>query len=527
MEQKEFEFSFPDPPPAGLPDLWTADDIFQHIINQGSDAFRELPTEDDRIEWKSARYETRKLGDYFSMWANTQPSGGNIIVGVENDGTITGCKSVGPQKISDLESVGPDHCPDARYDVRKIGVTLADGKSDFILLFRVLFRQDRLVETNRGEAFIRTGNRKRQLTELEKREVRIAKGEIHYEQEPCNLKYPDDFDELLIEEFCNRYRTIRRLREPKTREQILKLNHLGELDGRKFVPNLACAILFAHDPRSVVPGAKVRILRYEGEKQQTGKDYNVIRDEMIDGPLPRLLQEVEHTVTSHVRYFTRLGKDGKFENNPEYPRDVWFEAIVNACVHRSYNFRNMNIFVKMFDDRLVVESPGGFPPPVTAENIYLNHNPRNPYIMAALFYLDYVKEANEGTVRMRDSMLEANLPPPEFSQRESGHTQVHVILKNDIHARKEFVDTKALKLIGKDVYDKLSPDEKQVVNYLAERGKANVSDIVRLIHREWSTSKRLLTRLVDKGVLLRRAKSDRERDSSAHFVLKRNSAQPD
>jgi len=142
--------------------------------------------------------------------------------------------------------------------------------------------------------------------------------------------------------------------------------------------------------------------------------------------------------------------------------------------------------------------------------------------MGALFYFDYVKAAHEGTVRMRESMLRANLPPPEFTQKDTGHNQVHVTRKNDIHARKEFIDTKALKLIGREKYEKLTSDEKQVVNYLAERDKANVTDVVRLIHREWGTAKRILSRLADKGIVLRISKTSRGRDTSAHYVLRRN-----
>ena len=52
-------------------------------------------------------------------------------------------------------------------------------------------------------------------------------------------------------------------------------------------------------------------------------------------------------------------------------KKAWYEALVNACVHRSYNLKNMNIFIRMFDDRLEIESPGGFPPLVTPENIFL------------------------------------------------------------------------------------------------------------------------------------------------------------
>jgi ATP-dependent DNA helicase RecG len=59
----------------------------------------------------------------------------------------------------------------------------------------------------------------------------------------------------------------------------------------------------------------------------------------------------------------------------------------------------MNVFVKMFDDKLVIESPGGFPPLVTPENIYTSHHPRNPTLMRAMFYLGLVKEHAEGTKR--------------------------------------------------------------------------------------------------------------------------------
>ena len=94
--------------------------------------------------------------------------------------------------------------------------------------------------------------------------------------------------------------------------------------------------------------------------------------------------------------------------------------------------KNRIVFVKMFDDRLVIESPGGFPPTVTAENIYDVHHPRNPNAMEALRYLDFVKCHNEGTRRMRDTMAESRLPLPEFEQKQSsaGYYTVRVTLRN-------------------------------------------------------------------------------------------------
>jgi len=185
----------------------------------------------------------------------------------------------------------------------------------------------------------------------------------------------------------------------------------------------------------------------------------------------------------------------------------------------------MNIFVKMFDNRLVVESPGAFPPPVTPENIYDTHNPRNPHLMNALFYLDYVKCAHEGTRRMRDYMAAANLPEPEFAQKEIGTHQVHVTLRNNIEARKEFVDAGALKLIGESLYEQLAAEEKQIINFVAEKGSINVSDANRLLHRDWQTARGILQRLADRQILMRRAKSGKARDPSAHYLLRRKASE--
>ena len=103
---------------------------------------------------------------------------------------------------------------------------------------------------------------------------------------------------------------------------------------------------------------------------------------------------------SQLRSFSRLSSGGKFLTSPEYPEFAWYEAIVNACVHRSYGngMKNMNIFVKMFDDRLEVESPGPFPAFVTADTIYdLHQHPIKSFLMEAMFYLKFVKMGHEGT----------------------------------------------------------------------------------------------------------------------------------
>lgn len=501
------------PPRADLPELWTADDVYEALTADNLLRF----SEDKRVERKSARKSPRDLADDYSAFANAQPHGGVIIVGLEDNGEISGFNGLGDNRVSEFEGPNPS-CPDARVDSRRIGVINSKGQEDFILAIRVFHRADRLIETTAGNAFVRVGKEKRNLTEAEKREMRISLGEIDYEKEPVGLRYPEDFSDNLLDLFYKSFVEKRGIVSDPSMEEVLCWNHLGKIVEGKFRPNLACAVLFAKDPREVCPGARIRFQRFSGYNEGSGATYNLVYDTYVDGPLPLLIQRAEVSVSAQMRNFMRLGKDGRFRATPEYPRDAWLEAIVNACVHRSYNFKNMNIFIKMFDDRLVIESPGGFPPPVNESNIYEFHNPRNPHLMEALFYFGFVKCAPEGTRRMRDEMRGSELPVPEFSQKEIGHHQVHVTLRNNYEARKTFVDANAAKVIGASIFQSLSEREKLIVNYVAEKGVVNVSDATRVLQCDWRTARNALDRLADRAVL-ERVTSGRERDPKTHYRL--------
>ena len=178
-EQLAFKLDGVPPPRPDLTELWTPDDIYSAICVDSS----VLPIqfrEDNRIEWKSARIEPKDLPDYFSMWANTQPEGGIIVVGVEKNGDVTGCLHVGMDRVQQLERVAYEQCSDAKFELRRVAARKANGEPDFLLIFRVYYHPDKLVETVRGEAFVRLTDRKRRLHDDEKREIRINKGQIGF-----------------------------------------------------------------------------------------------------------------------------------------------------------------------------------------------------------------------------------------------------------------------------------------------------------------------------------------------------------
>ncbi len=113
--------------------------------------------EDRRIERKIASVSPKSLADYYSIFANTPPDGGIILIGVENNGQISGCLSTNQNHLNDLERAGDNYCPEARYECQTIHVRNKNGDEDTVLAMRVNYRHDKVVETSHGDAFIRRG----------------------------------------------------------------------------------------------------------------------------------------------------------------------------------------------------------------------------------------------------------------------------------------------------------------------------------------------------------------------------------
>jgi ATP-dependent DNA helicase RecG len=477
--------------------------------------------EDKRIERKPCGLHREQVAEYVNMWSNTPPDGGLLVMGMNDDGTWEGCSGIEQAALNRLENP-QELCPDAPCETKRIPITRPDGSQDFAILIHVRRPfSKRIVKTVKGDVFTRRADTKKKLTADEVRNLQIDIGEVDLEQETCGLDYPAQFDAVAIRQFCD---TIRGLLElsPVSDEEILAVRHLGQFKAGTFLPNYACALMFAVEPDRLLPGAKIRFFRFDGVTEGSGEKFNAVKDIWIEGlPVPKLIHRAEEVLEAQIRTFSTLGKDGRFYTQPEYPKAAWYEAVVNACVHRSYGngLRNMTIYIKMFDDRLEIESPGGFLPFVNAENIYGSSCPRNPKLMHAMYFLKFVKMAAEGTRRMRDTMTAMGLPQPEFAQKELGHSRVRVTLRNDIQHRSKWLDKDVAALVGSALAKSLTDNEKRLLNFVAEHKAINVTQAVRLCGLEWGTAKKALNRLQDMGILQRIAREDIDRDPKARYVF--------
>ena len=138
----------------------------------------------------------------------------------------------------------------------------------------------------------------------------------------------------------------------------------------------------------------------EGVDDKVGAEMNVIKDVIFEGTILSLVKKTIEFIEPQVREHTFLGQHGQFVTRRDYPEFVILEMVVNACCHRVHNIKGTEIQIKMFDDRLVFESPGKLPGQVKPSNIRNTHFSRNPKIAAFLKAYHYVKEFGEGMDRI-------------------------------------------------------------------------------------------------------------------------------
>lgn len=495
------------------PALWTPRDIWVRLNQR----VLEYLGEDRRFERKGCKkIGLDELATYYSAFSNT-PDGGLLVFGIENDGTIVGCSSLSLGQLNDIETLHLNRCPQAKPEFKRIAIVV-NGRPDFCYAIFVPYI-GRLVETNKVEAWIRYGESRHKMSDEEKRDFRATRQELSFEQETAPYTFPDDFDLRTIQDFCDNYRDREGVNFDNV--ELLIDRRLLKRDGDKLQPLNSLVLLAAKDPGRSIPGCRVRVQRFGSETEGEGRSYSPQRDRTIEGNVVTLIEKSAETIAGMIFDVTWLSDNGKFVTTPEYPHHAWFEGLINALVHRSYNFSGSEVFVKLFPDRMEIESPGGFVPPVNENTIYEVRAARNHNLMDAIRYLGYVRMAREGARRIRQSMKEFKLPEPQWKQEAVHGVVVRVTLRNDHATRKRATDTDVAHYFGVEVWKLLQDYEIKILAYAFRNETIQVSEAARITGRTWHTTKKDLDRLVRNDHLVYHA-GEYERDPKAHYSIKKN-----
>ncbi len=456
-------------------------------------------SEGQYFDRKSARLEPRDLAHIISAFANA--SGGVVALGVEDDGEISGVNTSQENLFRKAAIDFLQYIPEQKIEI------IDDGNNVRILLIHISPSVGEIIKCKNGDAYLRVGDSSRKLSVEQLMTLEYSKGVRSFENRIIDDATWEDLDETLLEEY-------RSVLGPSvgTAQELLIARGLIKMQGNKPQITVAGVLLFGKIPTKFLPTARIRFLRYEGTSIEVGRNFNVVKDITIEKPLHRLLSEAQQVLSSQMREFQQLDRDGKFKKIPEYPEFAWLEGIVNAVTHRDYSISGEYIRISMFNDRIEILSPGKLPNIVTVKNIQNTRFSRNPLLARVLADFGWVRELNEGVKRIYTDMESFFLEPPIFNE-PNGNT-VQLTLKNNI-AMRSIRKLESLQSINPITWSQLNPLDRDIIYYIANMEECSTAMLERLTKKSRPTIIRHLKALsVENGGPIE------EHSSSAHDPTK-------
>ena len=433
--------------------------------------------EGQTFDRKSIRIKPKDLAVTIIAFANAD--GGDLVVGI-TDGKkeIEGVDD--DQKVlNEIRRTPFDFCiPSVNTQVEMLPCVDRTGKDNHVLVFHIEPSM-RVYANQADEVFLRVGDKSKKLSFDERFQLMNDKGQTCYEETAVYSAELSDIDMTLVDDYCQK------IGYGKSSLKFLTENHgyIIEKNG-KLHPTIVTLLLFGKKPQDFLPRASVRFIRYEGTEEKTGTEMNVIKDVIFEGPVREQIDKSVAFLATQIKERTYLGADGKFVTEAEYPEFVRQEMIVNACCHRDLSITGTDIQVKLFDDKLVVESPGNLPGLVRPDNIRHTHFSRNPRLARYLKTYKYVKEFGEGVDRMCREMEADGLLPIKYYKNDfilravawSKNAKVDSSDKVAISNDKVAISSDKVAIKWSEVKEKCSPNTIKILEHLVKN--ASISNAI-------------------------------------------------
>lgn len=381
-------------------------------------------------DFKSKDIKPSKLSNTVSAFANA--SGGDIYLGIREENKT---------KVKHWE--GFEHIEDANAHIQTL-VSMAplDNFLEFTFLQDVntglyvlqisVSKTKNITNASDGIPYVRHSASNLEVrTEADRKRLELDKGITSFENETVQETELEDIETSdVLSEF------VKAVVPQRDNLSWIKKQHLYE-NGHLTV---AGTLLFLDEPQIFLPKrSAIKIFRYKTSGQAD-------RD-MLEG-LPLTVEgcayQQIYTAVSKVKQIVEsIKKLGTEFESVTYPEETLHEIITNAVLHRDYSIAT-DIQIRIFDNRIEVESPGKLPGHVTTQNILDTQSARNPKIVRLINKFPNApnKDVGEGLNTAFDAMTKLRLKVPEIKETEN---TVLVIIKHEKLASPEELIVEYLK----------------------------------------------------------------------------------
>ena len=415
----------------------TPKDVFDNPL-QYLDFLQSAKFEGQYFERKEIRIDTNnqintlknKIKQCISAFANSNRSGGLLVLGIADDGTIKGTQHVDEQTLNGILQTARDL---SNHATQLKEVVPPDSDTARLHLLYTPWTPNGICGTfaNFPKAWKRFGAQCLELTEQDREQLKRDKKVVDFETSYCCPYNPDELDNEVVEEFKNALLETRSAQyEYSTEALLLNIDAIRQIEGEECAFTNAGYLFFASNPRKKFPTAYVRVLRFEVDAEDSRDRGTTTFDKDFDGALPNIIRKLRTFFRDSALFRTmiRRSSNGGFIEDPEYPLFAVYEAVVNAVIHRDYGI-NAPIHCIAYRNGLVVENPGGIPQEVprhfSLSDTVLSSVLRNQRLVDWMRFMKdesgepLVRALSEGTRKMRQEMENLGLPAPDYETAQN------------------------------------------------------------------------------------------------------------
>ena len=335
-------------------------------------------------------------------FANT--AGGIIVIGRQNDGTVSGIDDVLQAEESLASAIADSIMPAMMPEIEIISFETKN-----LLIVKVAHWSGPFYLKEKGPehgVYIRLGSTNRQADNEILAELLRAKTRTPFDQEPCTELSEDDLD---MEKVRSAFDSIKRSIDKNSLES---LGLIVPYAGRKTISN-GGLILFGKEihRNRFFPDARVSCARFRGIDKSQFIDRLDIEGNILDA-----VNEVPKFIRRNTRYFSRI-ESLKREDVAEYPEVAIREVLVNSLVHADYSLTGMRIMLSIYSDRMEIQNPGMFPFGLTIDGFKAGLSKiRNRVISRVFRELGLMEEWGSGYKRIVHACELSGYPEPEWME---------------------------------------------------------------------------------------------------------------
>ena len=358
---------------------------------------------------KAIEIAPAKLSRSVAAFSNT--SGGEIYIGIDELDKLTGHRKW--RGFRNIESAN------AHIQVIEKMAPLSnhfsavflecEGETGLVLQLQIEKTKDILASTD-GTPYIRKGAQNLPINTPEAlARLKLDKGINSFEDETVKTELSDVSNSACVIEFLI---DVIPTAEPETwlRKQKLITSDL---------PTVAGILLFADEPQALLPKrSAVKIFRYKTKSEDGERDTLAFDPLTVEGPLYDLIYAAVSKTKELVEDMKKMGTSGL--EDVLYPEETLHEILTNAILHRDYSIAT-DTQIRIFDNRIEIESPGRLPGHVTTANILDEQFARNPKIVRLInkFPNPPNKDVGEGLNTAFTAMRKLRLKDPEIVEKDN------------------------------------------------------------------------------------------------------------